>query len=62
MVGLNEALSPFGTSRTARSPSGRTLLLWQVAENEIEVLGVSVITVKRDWKFARAWLMSRLLP
>jgi RNA polymerase sigma factor (TIGR02999 family) len=32
-------------------------------EEEIaEVLGVSVITVKRDWKVARAWLMHRLQP
>ena len=32
-------------------------------EDEIaEVLGVSVITVKRDWKIARAWLLSRLQP
>jgi RNA polymerase sigma-70 factor, ECF subfamily len=32
-------------------------------EDEIaEVLGVSVITVKRDWKIARAWLMNRLQP
>jgi RNA polymerase sigma-70 factor, ECF subfamily len=32
-------------------------------EKEVaEVLGVSVITVKRDWKFARAWLMSQLGP
>jgi hypothetical protein len=25
-----------------------------------EVLGVSEMTVKRDWKFARAWLVARL--
>ena len=32
-------------------------------EEEIaEALGVSVITVKRDWKVARAWLMHRLHP
>jgi RNA polymerase sigma factor (TIGR02999 family) len=32
-------------------------------ENEIaEVLGVSTITVKRDWKVARAWLLSQLFP
>jgi DNA-directed RNA polymerase specialized sigma24 family protein len=32
-------------------------------EEEIaEVLGVSEITVKRDWKVARAWLMHRLHP
>jgi RNA polymerase sigma factor (sigma-70 family) len=30
-------------------------------EEEIaEALGVSVITVKRDWKAARAWLAARL--
>ena len=32
-----------------------------LTEDEVaEVLSVSVITVKRDWKVARAWLMSRL--
>ena len=29
-------------------------------EDVAEVLGVSVITVKRDWKAARAWLAARL--
>jgi RNA polymerase sigma factor (TIGR02999 family) len=32
-------------------------------EEEIaEVLGVSIITVKRDWRVARAWLIGRLQP
>jgi RNA polymerase sigma factor (TIGR02999 family) len=32
-------------------------------EDEVaEVLQVSVITVKRDWKVAKAWLASRLQP
>jgi RNA polymerase sigma factor (TIGR02999 family) len=32
-------------------------------EDEVaEVLGVSTITVKRDWKAARAWLISQLQP
>ena len=32
-------------------------------ETEIaEALGVSLTTLHRDWKFARAWLLSRLLP
>jgi DNA-directed RNA polymerase specialized sigma24 family protein len=32
-------------------------------EDEVaEVLGVSTITVKRDWKSARAWLISQLQP
>jgi DNA-directed RNA polymerase specialized sigma24 family protein len=30
-------------------------------EQEVaDVLGVSVITVKRDWKVARAWLVDQL--
>jgi RNA polymerase sigma factor (TIGR02999 family) len=34
-----------------------------LTEEEVaEVLGVSPITVKRDWKFARAWLMNQLRP
>jgi RNA polymerase sigma factor (TIGR02999 family) len=31
-------------------------------EDIAEVLQVSVITVKRDWKTARAWLAGRLQP
>ena len=32
-------------------------------EQEVaDVLGVSVITVKRDWKVARAWLIDQLQP
>jgi RNA polymerase sigma-70 factor (ECF subfamily) len=32
-----------------------------LTEEEVaEVLGVSVITVKRDWEVARAWLIGRL--
>jgi RNA polymerase sigma factor (TIGR02999 family) len=31
-------------------------------EESAEVLGVSVITVKRDWKFARSWLLTQLGP
>lgn len=27
-----------------------------------EVLGISLATLKRDWKFARTWLASQLLP
>ena len=34
-----------------------------LTEDEVaEVLGVSTITVKRDWKVARAWLVGRLRP
>jgi len=32
-----------------------------LSEDEVaEVLGIATITVKRDWKAARAWLVSRL--
>jgi DNA-directed RNA polymerase specialized sigma24 family protein len=31
-------------------------------EESSVVLGVSLITVKRDWKFARSWLLSQLGP
>lgn len=32
-------------------------------ETEIaEVLGISLATLHRDWKFSRAWLISRLVP
>jgi RNA polymerase sigma-70 factor, ECF subfamily len=32
-----------------------------LTEQEIaDVLGVSVATVKRDWEFARAWLLAQL--
>jgi RNA polymerase sigma factor (TIGR02999 family) len=31
-------------------------------EEAAEVLGVSVVTLKRDWSFARAWLLAQLGP
>lgn len=34
-----------------------------LTEQEIaDVLGISTATVKRDWEFARAWLMAQLTP
>jgi DNA-directed RNA polymerase specialized sigma24 family protein len=36
-------------------------LLWDLEVDEIaQVLGISRSTVDRDWRFARAWLRSRL--
>jgi RNA polymerase sigma factor (TIGR02999 family) len=47
-----------------RARSGRVVELrffGGLREEEIaEALGISVATVKRDWEFARAWLLSRL--
>ena len=31
-------------------------------EEMAEVLNVAIITAKRDWKVARAWLIARLQP
>ena len=34
-----------------------------LTEQEIaDVLGISIATVKRDWEFARAWLLAQLAP
>jgi RNA polymerase sigma factor (TIGR02999 family) len=58
---LDEALTRLGKAdgRAARVVELR--FFGGLHESEIaEVLGVSVITVKRDWKVARAWLSSRL--
>jgi RNA polymerase sigma factor (TIGR02999 family) len=58
---LDEALTKLGKAdfRAARVVELR--FFGGLEEAEIaEVLGVSVITVKRDWKVARAWLMGRL--
>jgi RNA polymerase sigma factor (TIGR02999 family) len=63
IVSLDQALSKLekADARAARVVELR--FFGGLQENEIaEALGVSLITVKRDWKVARAWLMSRLQP
>jgi RNA polymerase sigma factor (TIGR02999 family) len=58
---LDKALSKLARadSRAARVVELR--FFGGLQEEEVaEVLGVSVITVKRDWKVARAWLVGRL--
>ena len=58
---IDEALTQLeqADSRAARVTELRFFA--GLEEKEIaEELGVSEITVKRDWKFARAWLASRL--
>jgi RNA polymerase sigma-70 factor, ECF subfamily len=58
---LDQALSKLekADSRAARVVELR--FFGGLQEDEVaEVLGVSAITVKRDWKVARAWLMARL--
>src|SRR6516162_8909230 len=63
IVSLDQALSKLekADARAARVVELR--FFGGLQENEIaEALGVSLITVKRDWKVARAWLISRLQP
>lgn len=61
MLALDQALSTLekADSRAARVVELR--FFGGLQEDEIAtLLGVSIITVKRDWKVARAWLMGRL--
>ena len=61
ILALDEALTKLekADSRAARVVELR--FFGGLEEAEVaEVLGVSIITVKRDWKVARAWLIGRL--
>jgi RNA polymerase sigma factor (sigma-70 family) len=61
LIALDTALATLKTvdPRAARVVELR--FFGGLREPEIaEMLGVSVMTVKRDWKAARAWLVGRL--
>ena len=61
IIALDDLLSKLekADSRAARVVELR--FFGGLSEEEVaEVLGVATITVKRDWKAARAWLISRL--
>ena len=63
MIALDEALSRLAAldARAARVVELR--FFGGLQEDEVaEALSVSTITVKRDWKAARAWLSSHLQP
>jgi RNA polymerase sigma factor (TIGR02999 family) len=63
LLALDVALSKLETldPRAARVVELR--FFGGLTEDEVaEVVGISTITVKRDWKAARAWLMGRLGP
>jgi DNA-directed RNA polymerase specialized sigma24 family protein len=63
MLLLDEALSKLekADARAARVVELR--FFGGLQEQEVaEVLNVSTITMKRDWKVARAWLIGRLQP
>lgn len=62
VIALDQALSKLekADARAARVVELR--FFGGLQEEEIaEVLGVSTVTVKRDWKVARAWLVGRLM-
>jgi RNA polymerase sigma-70 factor, ECF subfamily len=57
IVALNEALEEFAGGHARQAQVVELRFFGGRAEDEIaEILGVSVETVKRDWKFAKAWL------
>lgn len=60
---LDQALSKLEKADPRASRVVELRFFGGLQEEEIaEVLNVSVITVKRDWKVARAWLIARLQP
>jgi RNA polymerase sigma factor (TIGR02999 family) len=61
VLALEEALTKFEKADPRAARVVELRFFGGLNEEEVaEVLQVSVITVKRDWKAARAWLISRL--
>jgi RNA polymerase sigma-70 factor (ECF subfamily) len=61
LLDLNQALSKLEQADPRAARVVELRFFGGLQEEEVaEALGVSVITVKRDWKVARAWLMNRL--
>ena len=61
VIALDQSSLENSSSRLAGRESCGLRFFGGLQEEEIaEVLGVSLITVKRDWKVARAWLVGRL--
>ena len=61
ILALDEALSTLERADPRAAKVVELRFFGGLLEDEVaEVLGVSAITVKRDWKVARAWLVSRL--
>jgi RNA polymerase sigma-70 factor (ECF subfamily) len=63
LLDLDAALSKFVTLDPRAAQVVELRFFAGLEEDEVaEVLGVSAITVKRDWKAARAWLAGQLSP
>jgi len=60
-IDLSSALDELEALDERKAAVVRQRLLWRLTSSEIaEALEVSVPTVERDWRFARAWLQGRL--
>ena len=63
MLALDAALSKLGTLDARAAQVVELRFFGGLEEEQVaEVLNVSTITVKRDWKAARAWLAGQLSP
>jgi RNA polymerase sigma-70 factor (ECF subfamily) len=63
LLALDEALSKLEQADPRAAQVVQLRFFGGLREEEVaEILGVSIVTVKRDWKVARAWLLSRLRP
>lgn len=61
LLAVDEALQRLAQSQPRAAQVVELRFFAGMTEDEIsDVLRVSTITVKRDWKFARAWLLSTL--
>jgi RNA polymerase sigma factor (TIGR02999 family) len=61
LVALDEALERLAQLQPRLAQVVELRFFGGLREDEIaEVIGVSPITIKRDWKVARAWLLSQL--
>ena len=61
LLDLDQALSKLAAADPRAARVVELRFFGGLQEEEVaEALGVSLITVKRDWKVARAWLMNRL--
>ena len=61
LLDMNDALDKLQAADARAASVVEMRFFVGLEEKEIaEILGVSEITVKRDWKFARSWLLARL--
>ncbi len=61
VIGLNDALTRLEKLAARPAQVVELRFFGGMTEKEIgEVVGVSVSTVKRDWEFARSWLITQL--